>query len=341
VIVRDGRTVGEGWHHRKGEAHAEAEALRDAAAAGADPRGATMYVTLEPHDHESTVPPCSLAVIAAGISRVVVGAIDPNGQTHGRGIARMRAAGITVDVVDDPRCLALIERFAFTIATDRPFVTLKMACSLDGCVAPARATFAVTGAQARRFVHELRADHDAVMVGAGTVRVDDPLLTVRPHRTRRKPYVRVVACETAPVAVASRIFAAPLDAPAEAYARTVVLAPGGAAATFAPLIAAADVVFVGDRDARALDLRGALVALRKRGIASVLCEGGPTLAGRLIAQGLVERVVWLVAPRFLAGPHAVPVLAGADLAATANGWRFDRVERLGDDVMLSAPVHHV
>jgi diaminohydroxyphosphoribosylaminopyrimidine deaminase/5-amino-6-(5-phosphoribosylamino)uracil reductase len=341
VIVRDGRILGEGWHHRKGEAHAEAEALRAAAAAGDDPRDATMYVTLEPHDHQSTVPPCSLAVIAAGIRRVVVGAIDPNERTHGRGIARMRDAGVAVDVVDDPRCHDLIERFAFTIGSPLPFVTLKMASSLDGCVAPARATFAVTGEDARRFVHDLRADHDAVMVGAGTVRVDDPLLTVRPHRTRRKPYERVIACETAPVPVSSRVFAAPADAPPGAYGRTIVLAPAGSAAAFAPLDGVADVVFAGPSDASALDVRAALVALRERGVASVLCEGGPTLAGHLLARGLVQRIVWLVAPRFLQGPHAVPVLAGADLAVLANGWRYDRVERLGDDLMLSAPLHHV
>jgi diaminohydroxyphosphoribosylaminopyrimidine deaminase/5-amino-6-(5-phosphoribosylamino)uracil reductase len=341
VIVRDGRTLGEGWHHRKGEAHAEAEALRAAREAGEDARGATMYVTLEPHDHESTVPPCSRAVIEAGIRRVVVGAIDPNERTHGRGVTRMRDAGVNVEVVDDPCSQALIERFRFTIASNRPYLTIKMATSLDGCVAPARSTFAVTGAEARRYVHGLRADHDAVMVGAGTVRVDDPLLTVRPHRNRHKPYVRVIACETAPVPASSRVFAEPVDAPAGAYAPTIVLAPAGAAPAFAPLEDVADVLFVGGPEAHALDLRGALVALRAHGIASVLCEGGPTLAGRLLAQGLAQRVTWLVAPRFLQGPQAVPVLAGADLATAANGWCFDRVERLGDDVMLSAPLTHV
>ena len=340
MIVRAGRIIGEGWHHRKGEAHAEAEALRAVAASGDDARGATMYVTLEPHDHESTVPPCSRAVIAAGIARVVVGAIDPNERTHGRGVARMRDAGVAVEVVDDARCGELIERFAFTIGSVLPFVTLKMAMSLDGCVAPARMTFPVSGPEAHRYVHELRADYDAVMVGAGTVRVDDPLLTVRPHRTRRKPYARVVACETAAVPGASRVFAAPGDAPPGAYRRTIVLAPAGAAAAFAELRDVAETVFVGAAGDRELDLRAALVALRDLGIASVLCEGGPTLAGRLIAAGLVERVIWIVAPRFLRGPDAVPVLAGADLAAAANGWTFDRVERLGDDIMLTARLPH-
>jgi len=341
VIARDGRTLGEGWHHRKGQPHAEAEALRLARESGEDVRGATMYVTLEPHDHESTMPRCSIAVIEAGIARVVVGTLDPNVRTHGNGVARMRAAGVHVDVADDPACVALVERFAYTIASTLPYVTLKMAMSLDGYVAPGPGSYRVTGDAARERVFDLRVLHDAVLVGAGTVRVDDPLLTVRPHRTRVKPYTRVVACETAPIPLASRILTAPPDAPAGSYQPTIVLAPAGRAAAFAPLAARADVLFAGDPIAAQLDLRAALVALRERGIASVLCEGGPTLAGRLIAAGLVERIVWFVAPSFLHGPEAIPVLAGADLARAATGWTFEEVERLGDDMMITARLPHV
>ncbi len=342
VIVRDGRTLAEGWHHRKGEAHAEAEALRAARAAGEDVRGATMYVTLEPHDHESTQARCSVAVIDAGIARVVVGAIDPNERTHGRGITRMRDAGLAVDVVDDPACLALIERFAAIVDSPFPYVTLKMAMSLDGRVAPhAGSNVRVTGEIARERVYDLRADHDAVMVGAGTVRVDDPLLTVRPHRTRRRPYTRVVVCETAPIPAASRVLVPPPDAPVGAYAPTIVLAPAGLAAAFAPLAAHAQLVLAGEPDAPHLDLIAAMQALRAAGVATVLCEGGPTLAARLLAQRLVARIVWFVAPVFFGAPDAVPVLAGADLAAAANGWTFDRVERAGNDLMLTARLPHV
>ncbi len=211
-----------------------------------------------------------------------------------------------------------------------------MAMSLDGCVAsrPGARQW-LTGAPARELVRELRVEHDAVMVGAGTVRVDDPLLTVRPHATRHKPYARVIVCESDAIPLESRVLAPPPDAPAGAYRPTIVLAPAGARDRFAALEGRAEVVYVGPDDARELDLAAALTALREREIATVLCEGGPTLAGRLLARGLVQRAVWLVAPRFLAGPQAVPVLAGADLAA-ANGWRFDRIERLGDDVLLTA-----
>jgi diaminohydroxyphosphoribosylaminopyrimidine deaminase / 5-amino-6-(5-phosphoribosylamino)uracil reductase len=336
VLVRDGVTLGEGWHHRRGEAHAEVEALRDARARGNDPEGATAYVSLEPCDHFGRTPPCSAALVDARVARVVIGALDPNPRTAGGGVRRLRDAGIAVEVRDDARALALLERFRWTIAHDRPYVTLKMASSLDGCVTarPGEQLW-LTGAAARERVRELRIEHDAVMVGAGTIRVDDPQLTIRPHATRRKPYSRVVVCETDPVPPESRVFAPPADGPAYAYARTIVLAPTGARARFASLEGLADVVYAGEPDATTLDLRAVLVALREREVTSVLCEGGPTLAGRLLAARLVQRIVWLVAPRFLRGEQAVPVLAGAELGGL-DGWRFDRIERLGDDVMLSA-----
>ncbi len=338
--MRDGITLGEGWHHRRGEAHAEVEALNAARSAGNDVRGATAYVSLEPCNHHGRTPPCTGALIDAGIVRVVIGAPDPNPKTAGGGIARLRAASIAVEVADLPAAAQLIERFAYTIAQPSlPFVTLKMAMSLDGAIAsqPGRAEW-LTGEEARAFVHNARAEHDAVLVGAGTIRIDDPLLTVRPHVVRHKPYRRVVACETDPIPLRSRVLAAPADAPADAYARTIVLAPAGARVRFAELETVAEVVYAGDQDAQQLDLRAALEALRARGIDTVFCEGGPTLAGRFIAAGLVQRAIWLVAPRFLQSPAAVPVLAGADLSTLGNGWRFDRVERLGDDLLLSGRI---
>jgi diaminohydroxyphosphoribosylaminopyrimidine deaminase/5-amino-6-(5-phosphoribosylamino)uracil reductase len=213
--------------------------------------------------------------------------------------------------------------------------------SLDGYVAPEPGVHRVTGEAARERVYDLRAAHDAVMVGAGTVRVDDPLLTVRPHRTRLKPYARVVVCETAPIAAASRVLVAPADAPAGAFRSTIVLAPAGLAEAFAPLRDRCELIFAGAADATTLDLPAAMRALRAAGITTVLCEGGPTLAARLIAAGLVERAIWFVAPAFLHAPSAVPVLAGADLRAAATGWTFDEVERVGNDLMITARLPHV
>jgi diaminohydroxyphosphoribosylaminopyrimidine deaminase / 5-amino-6-(5-phosphoribosylamino)uracil reductase len=274
------------------------------------------------------------------VSRVVIGAYDPNPRTARAGVARLRAAGIAVEVVDDPASLALVEAFAFTITSDRPFVTLKMAMSLDGAIAPAPGSYWLTGEAAKERVADMRFDHDAVMVGAGTIRVDDPLLTVRPHRSRHKPYTRIVVCETDAVPVTSRVFAAPPDAPSGAYARAIVLAPEGVRERFGELEKVADVIYVG-QGARELDLTAAMRALRERELTTVLCEGGPTLAARLLERNLVQRAVWFVAPRFIRSATAVPVLAGADLSALQTGWRFDGVERVGDDIMLSARVDHV
>ena len=336
VIVRDGITLGEGWHRRRGEPHAEVEALRDARARGHDPRGATAYVSLEPCAHHGLTPPCADALIAAGIARVAIGALDPNPTTAEGGLRRLREAGIAVDVLGGDAANALIERFRWTIARDTPYVTLKMAASLDGYVAERPGTRQwLTGPVAVERVRDLRSEHDAVMVGAGTVRVDDPQLTVRPHASRRKPYARVIMCETEPILPASRVLALPPDAPQDAYRPTIVLAPAGARTRFAPLEPLADVVYIGAADATQLDLAEALRSLRGREIATVLCEGGPTLAARLLAAGLVQRIVWLVAPRLLRGDTAVPVLSGAAVAGL-DGWRFDRIERVGDDMLLSA-----
>jgi diaminohydroxyphosphoribosylaminopyrimidine deaminase/5-amino-6-(5-phosphoribosylamino)uracil reductase len=329
VVALGARTLGEGYHHARGEAHAEVEALR--AARDADVRGATLYVTLEPCDHAGLTPPCTRAVIEAGIARVVIGAPDPNPKTAGAGIARLRAAGLAVDVLEDEWARRLIEDFEVWVRASRPYVRLKLAASLDGYVAAEPGPAWLTGVRAREYVRELRAAHDAVLVGAGTVRVDDPQLTVRPPRARRRPYVRVVACERAPVPAERRMFA-----PLEGYARSVVLAPAGLRARFAPLEAIADVLYAGGPDAFELDLAAALTALKAHGIASVLCEGGPTLAARLLARGLVDRLDWLVAPLLLRNPRAVPALGEADVRAGFAALRFERVERLDDDLLVSA-----
>ncbi|MFY9779528.1 MAG: bifunctional diaminohydroxyphosphoribosylaminopyrimidine deaminase/5-amino-6-(5-phosphoribosylamino)uracil reductase RibD, partial [Candidatus Baltobacteraceae bacterium] len=295
-----------------------------------DLRGATLYVTLEPCAHTGLTPPCTRAAIEAGFARVVVGALDPNPKTAGAGVARLREAGIAVDVVEDPWARALIEDFTVAVRASRPYVRLKLAASLDGYVAAEPGSAWLTGARAREYVRELRAAHDAVLVGAGTVRVDDPQLTVRPPRARRRPYVRVVACESAPVPAGSRVFA-----PLEGYARSVVLAPAGLCADFAALEEVADVLYAGESDARQLDLTAALVELKAYGVASVLCEGGPTLAARLLARGLADRLDWLIAPTLLRNPRALPALGDADVRAGFSALRFERVERLGEDLLVS------
>jgi diaminohydroxyphosphoribosylaminopyrimidine deaminase/5-amino-6-(5-phosphoribosylamino)uracil reductase len=336
VLVRGGRTIGEGWHRIAGSAHAEVEALRDADARGESASGATAYVSLEPCNHHGRTPPCTEALLAAGVKRVVIAALDPNPKTSGGGVARLRDRDVDVIVVDElPAAQVLIQRFRETTSSPYPYITLKMAMSLDGAIAPGPGmNYRLTGDAAFERVRMMRSEADAVMVGAGTIRVDDAQLTIRPHRARRKPYTRIVVCETDPVPAAARVFAPPADAPPGSYARTIVLAPGRRRAAFASLEAVADLVFVGD--GAELDLDAAMRELRARGVVTILCEGGPTLGGRLLEAGLVRELVWFIAPLLLQTSTAIPPLAGADLMRLARGWRFSDVERVGNDLMLRA-----
>lgn len=322
VVVRGDTIVGEGYHHRAGEPHAETNALAQADNA----RGATMYVSLEPCRHVGRTPPCTDALRRAGIARVVIGAVDPT--QHG-GASELARDGIEVVIANDPKARALVDVFARTIAGTRAYVTLKMAMSLDGYVAsrPGASEW-ISCEEERLFVRDLRVAHDAVMVGAGTVRIDDPQLTVRPPASRLREFVRVVACASDVVPTASRIFA-----PIPGYARTIVLAPGGARARFRALLDVADMIYVGESQER-LELKAALEALHARGIMSVLCEGGPTLAGDLIAQGLVNRVYWAISPVLLHSESAVSVLGSAQLNGSPRALKLDMLERLGCDALI-------
>ena len=332
VLVRDGAIIGEGYHHRAGQAHAEVEALRSVR----DARGATLFVSLEPCNHYGRTPPCSQAIIDARVARVVVGALDPNPRTAGGGIEALQSAGITVEIADDPHAQALIERFRISITqTGRPYLAVKMAASLDGFIAsgPGKQQW-LTGERARAYVRELRIAHDAVMVGAGTVRIDDPRLNVRPPHVRAQPYVRIIVCETDSIELNRRALQ-----PQEGYAKTIVLAPGGIRERFVALEKVSDVLYVGDAHSQKLDLHAAMMALRERGITSVLCEGGPTLATRLIERGLADRLYWLVAPQLLGNPNAVRALLSAQRAFPSIS--FDGVELLEPDILLTGTFAHV
>jgi diaminohydroxyphosphoribosylaminopyrimidine deaminase/5-amino-6-(5-phosphoribosylamino)uracil reductase len=334
VVVRDGRVVGEGYHRRAGDAHAEVNALSQARD---EARGATLYVSLEPCVCAGRVPPCAPAIAQAGIVRVVAGTIDPNPKNHGLGAAFLRERGIDVEIAGDERARGLIEIFAGSIVADRPFGALKMAMSLDGAITSQPGVQEwITSEAERLFVRDLRIAYDAVMVGAGTVRIDDPQLTVRPPHHRLRPFVRVVACESETIDASSRILAEVED-----YAKTVVLAPAGLRARFENLRDAADVLFVGDVEDRRLDLNAAMRALHSHGIFSVLCEGGPTLGARLIEAGTIDRFYWAIAPRLLTNDRAVRVLAGVDFAALRPRLRFDGAIQVGEDVVISGTLADV
>lgn len=329
VVVKEGRVIGEGYHERYGEAHAERNALAHCAE---DPVGCTLYVTLEPCCHTGKQPPCVEAVIQAGIARVVVGSRDPNPLVAGKGNEQLRKAGIRVDedVLRD-ECDALNPVFFHYITTRRPYVVAKWAMTLDGKIATHTGDSKwVSGEQSRADVHDLRHRLAAIMVGKGTVLADNPQLTARRSEPSNQP-LRVVAdshldlpldnalVQTAgehPVLVATTA-AAPRDRAEALQARGV------------------EVVRVPDKAGK-VDIPAVLDVLGERGVDSVLVEGGGSLHESFFADQLVDEVVVYVAPKVCGGAQAkTPVEGlGAEFMRDAMCFGAPRVVRCGDDVKL-------
>jgi len=332
VLARDGEVVGEGWHEELGGPHAEVHALR---AAGERARGATAYVTLEPCAHHGRTPPCADALIAAGVARVVIAALDPNPVAAG-GATRLRDAGIEVTTgVEAAAALELNAPFFHAVVSDRPWVTLKLAVSLDGAIAAAdRRPAWLTGAESRREVHRLRAGHDAIAVGIGTALADDPSLTVREVSAPRVPPARVVFDRRARLPLGSTL------ARTARETRTLLIAD----ATSADAERAHRIDALGDVGVdvwQAADLDDALRWLRRSGVRSLFVEGGAGIASALVGANLVDRLIMFHAPVLL-GAGAIAAfseLPPAD-AARAARWRPLRREPFGDDLMtVYAPPH--
>jgi len=333
VIVRGEEVVGEGWHDGPGLPHAEPVAI---AAAGDRAHGATLVCTLEPCSHTGRTGPCTEAVIRAGITRVVIGALDPLERTRGEGVRILREAGIEVVVADGDdadRAREAASPFLTWATTGRPEVLLKMAASLDGRVATRTGHSRwISGPGARALVHRWRSAADAVAVGIGTAVADDPMLTARD--------VEVPAGRTALRVVLDPHARMPLDRALLATAREApVLAVVGAGAdpgrVDALRSAGAEVDVVPGAHGPEF-LGGALDALGRRGVQSLLVEGGPTVAGALLDAGLVDVLAWVVAPMVIGGDGA-PTAArgiGADAIADAPRILSPRIERVGDDVLV-------
>ncbi|MFM7075224.1 MAG: bifunctional diaminohydroxyphosphoribosylaminopyrimidine deaminase/5-amino-6-(5-phosphoribosylamino)uracil reductase RibD [Planctomycetaceae bacterium] len=332
VLAADGRIVGEGWHASFGGPHAEAVAL---AAAGAAARGATLVVTLEHCCHHGKTPPCTEAVIAAGIARVVVASSDPYPEVAGRGLARLRAAGI--DVVEGPRAAEaerLTAPFRRLVVAGRPWVTAKWAMSLDGRIATIAGDARwISGEASRAMVHALRGRMDAILVGIGTVLADDPLLTARPAGPRAA--LRIVADSLARLPLGSRLVRTAREVPV-----LVAVGPSAPADRVAALEAAGCEVWRGPQ-ADAAERLGALVAhLGGRRITNLLAEGGTGLFGTLLDAGLVDEVWAFVAPLLLGGVAAPAVIGGrgAPRIATAPRLAVEDVTRVGDDLLVQGLV---
>ena len=304
VLVRDGKIIGEGWHFRAGEPHAEVKALQ----AAEDPRGATMYVTLEPCAHEGRTPPCTDIVTSSGIKRVVVATRDPHDIVNGRGIERLRYAGIDVAIgvlKDDAR--RLNEKFLHAVTTKRPFVLLKTAMTFDGKMATvARDSRWISSEASRAKSLELREEYDAILVGAGTISADDPQLTRRLDWNRSiTPWCRIV-----------------LDRRRMVPATARVLNDGGGA------------LHVTDD----VDLDALLADLYRRGIQSLIVEGGASVAAEFLQRRLWQKMIAFVAPMVVGGADA-PSMFDRDAVqrlTDAYRFRFDRAEVVGGDLMITA-----
>jgi diaminohydroxyphosphoribosylaminopyrimidine deaminase/5-amino-6-(5-phosphoribosylamino)uracil reductase len=333
VVVRRGRVVGEGFHAVCGGPHAEVVAL---GAAGRLADGATLYVTLEPCNHHGRTPPCTEAILQAGVRRVVVAVRDPNPRVPGGGIERLRAEGVAVtEGVLQAEAARVNEAFFKWAGTGLPFVTLKAAVTLDGKIATRTGTSRwITGEASRRFVHRLRDRADAILTGIGTVLADDPLLSVRLGRAgaKRQP-LKVVVDSEARTPTNARLLSG--ESPGRTIIATTTRAPRRRQEALEA--AGACVWELPERDGR-VDLGALARRLGEEGVLSVLMEAGGTLAAGALEAGLVDRCIFLVAPLILGGKRAPTAVEGKGIARIADAVRLSRMtsRRVGEDLLIEA-----
>ena len=344
VIVKDGVIIGEGWHHKYGELHAEREALRDCRARGNDPRGADIFVTLEPCCHFGKQPPCTQAVLEAGIKRVFVGSRDPNPLVHGKGNSFLRENGI--EVIEDflrEECDALNPIFFHYITTKLPYVALKYAMTADGKIATKTgASKWITGEEARAYVHRLRNRYAAILCGIGTVLADDPMLNCRmegghnPLRIICDSHLRipldcrlVKTAHEIPTIVACVEGALPVEgeptAGQEALEKITALKAAGIEVLRLPATPEGSV-----------DLSALMRTLGERKIDSVLIEGGAQINYSALAAGLVNRIYTFIAPKLFGGSAAKGPVGGEGIAGVEEAFNFKLAEirRFGDDILI-------
>jgi diaminohydroxyphosphoribosylaminopyrimidine deaminase/5-amino-6-(5-phosphoribosylamino)uracil reductase len=333
VIVDDSeRIVGEGFYLYDRVHHAETMALDQA---GAKARGATAYVSLEPHAHQGRTPPCTNALIEAGIRRVVAPIEDPNPEVSGKGFEHLRSVGIEVWVgLMAHEAARLNEKYLHFMRTRRPFVHLKLAVSLDGKIATRTGDSRwIAGPEARSRAHELRHECDAILVGAGTVTGDNPLLTDRSNKARRRSLVRVVLDERLQMSSSSQLTRTAQDSPVLLFSGTSESTNAGDA-TDALHAHGVEVVHV---DGSGRDVVKVLEELGRRSIQSVLVEGGGRVAGAFFDAGMVNKATFFVAPLIVGGRDAPTAVAGLGVEKMADAMRLDEVEitQHGADVEIT------
>lgn len=317
VLVQGPEVVGRGWHERAGGPHAEVVALREA---GDRARGATLYVTLEPCSHYGRTPPCSQALIAAGVARVVVGARDPNPRVDG--LSDLRQAGIELELLDCPECARQNEEFFTWMRTGRPLVVMKYAMTLDGKIATRSGHSQwISSSESRHLVHQQRSLLSAVMVGSGTVLQDDPRLTARLEGARQP--ARVVLDRRGRSPLASRVF--------EPGARRIL-----ATSEHSPAAWRSGLEERGVEVWLSHDLAQLMQRLGQEGLTSVLLEGGGTLNAAAVAAGLVDKVACFIAPRLLGGERAPTGVEGEGVEEVTRGWVLEDMtcQRVGTDLLV-------
>lgn len=325
VIVRDRAVVGEGWHRRFGGPHAEVDALE---AAGESARGATLYVTLEPCCHFGKTPPCTQAILAAGITRVVAAMYDPFPQVAGRGLRELANAGVIVEVgLLEDRARQLNEPYLKLVTCGRPWVMAKWAMSLDGKLATRTGDSRwISNEASRQIVHKLRGRVDAIMVGRGTAEGDDPLLTARPPGPRTA--LRIVVDSNATLAVSSQLVRTARDTPV-----LVAAASTAPEANRRRLTEAGCEVLVLPGATHAERLGELLAELGRRRLTNMLVEGGSRLLGSLFDAGEVDEVHAFIAPKLIAGSTAPSPVGGVGAESMSAAWKLDspKVEKFEDN----------
>ena len=345
VLVKGDMIIGRGWHHRAGEPHAEIEALRDAQRRGYNAKGATLYVTLEPCCTHGRTPPCTEAIQAAGIRRVVAGAIDPNPQHSGRGFQILRRAGITIaHGVMAAECERLNEAFNHWIVRRTPLVTVKAAMTLDGKIATASGESRwITGEQARAYGMKLRQSADAILVGVNTVLADNPSLTVRKKRAAgREAQVGVSGHKLRRIVLDAR-GRTPLETKIvsdECAALTTIVVGKLAANRRVAALANRVRVLVAPSSDGKINLRWLLKKLGSEDVTNLLVEGGGEVNASFLLQGLAQRVTFFYAPKILGGNDSHRAVAGEGARTLAESLNLAAVEwrRLGRDWLLRARV---
>jgi diaminohydroxyphosphoribosylaminopyrimidine deaminase/5-amino-6-(5-phosphoribosylamino)uracil reductase len=334
VVARDDLVLGEGWHEEYGGSHAEVNAI--AACAGVDVSGATLYVSLEPCCHDGQTPPCTVAILEAGIGRIVVASDDPTEKASGRGLGILRDEGVEVVVADGKLAAGarlLNQAFRKHARTGRPWVLFKSAMSLDGKVATRVGDSKwISGEASREQVHRWRASADAVAVGIGTALADEPQLTARVEDVHRQPR-RVVFDSLARLAPASALVRATTEMPL-----TLVVSRAARRAETDALEAAGVQVLVATGENEPARVRSALDQLGAMGVASLLLEGGPHLAGAFLDAGEIDEIRLFLAPILLGGRTARDPLEGEGVERIAEAIPAQNVEcdRLGEDLLISA-----